>query len=141
MGARITTVCVLVALVLPTVARAQNRVRSQQRVNAGIVSIIAGTGLVLGAFNYKRECDGYRSQFRDGLESYDYCTTFSDRSSITENTPWDISLARPPMLYTGLGAVALGVLLTTIMADVPGAPGLAIAPTPGGARVTASVGF
>ena len=75
----------------------------------GVVTAIAGAGMIVGAFNYKKDCDdGYRSVYETGFRSeyatYDYCTTFAGNTVTTRETPVDISLKRPKLLYSGIGA-------------------------------------
>ena len=47
----------IIAVLLAAPASAQTRVRSTARTTAGIVAAVAGTGLIVGAFNYRRDCD------------------------------------------------------------------------------------
>ena len=44
-------------------------------------------------------------------------------------------------MYAGLGIAAAGALLATMWSDVPVVRNIAVAPLPGGARVTSSFGF
>ena len=75
----------------------------------GWTSVVVGGALIAASFNYKRDCDGYRSRyeggFSEGYRVYDYCTTLTDRTATTKDTPWDISLARPALLYSGIAAL------------------------------------
>ena len=44
-------------------------------------------------------------------------------------------------MYAGLGIAAAGALLATMWSDVPVVRNIAVAPLPGGARMTSSFGF
>ena len=44
-------------------------------------------------------------------------------------------------MYAGLGIAAAGALLATIWSDVPAVRNIAVAPLPGGARITSSFCF
>ena len=104
--------------------------------------ILGGAGAVAGAFNYRRDCRGYRSTYRqDWITEYDYCTTINGRHVHTEDTPWDISLARPALLWGGVGAIAVGTLLSTVWSDVPIARDLNVQVSPGRVAVGRSFGF
>ena len=80
------------------------------------------------AFNYRRDCDGpdqYRTTVDHGFYygTSDYCTTYySDGRAHTENTPIDIRLARPGMLWTGIGAIGGGL----VVALWPSAPAFTV---------------
>ena len=130
----------LVAVLLAVPASAQIRVRSTARTTAGIVAAVVGTGLIVGAFNYRRDCDeGYRSRYQDGYPNYssfDYCTTFSERESFTKETPITVNLRRPPLLYTGLAALTGGLLLATIWSHVDAPLSVTIDARPGRVRVS-----
>lgn len=119
------------------------RVRSPERVATGVLLVLGGAGSIAAAFNYKRDCEGYRSTYREGLYGYDYCTTVyaGGRHVHTEETPWDIRLARKPLLYVGTGAVVGGLLLATVWSDVPAARVVTIRPEPGGVFASARFGF
>lgn len=121
------------------------RVRSSGRTWAGAGLILGGAGAIAGAFNYRRDCSGYRSTFRQERyffdETYDYCTTWNDRHVHVEETPWDIRLARRPMLYAGLGAIAFGTLLSTVWSDVPVARDLDVRAGPGRFTIGWTFGF
>ena len=90
----------IIAVLLAAPANAQTRVRSTARTTAGIVAAVAGTGLIVGAFNYRRDCDeGYRSRYEGSYPNYssfDYCTTFSERESFTQETPIAVAAAAAP---------------------------------------------
>lgn len=107
----------------------------------GWTSVVVGGALIAASFNYKRDCDGYRSRyeggFSEGYRVYDYCTTLTDRTATTKDTPWDISLARPALLYSGIAALTGGILVATVWADAP----VAVSPMRGGIHVGASFGF
>ena len=139
-------VIVLFVLVLAVPAQAQEpRARSSSRTLTGVLLIAGGAGAIAGAFNYRRDCSGYRSTFRQERyffdETYDYCTTVYDRHVHVEETPWDISLARPGLLWGGIGAIAFGTLLTTVWSDVPLARDLDIGAAPGRITVGRTFGF
>ncbi len=107
----------------------------------GWTSVVAGGALIVGAFNYTRDCAGYRSRyeggFREGFYVSDVCTTVEGHTMITKDTPWDITLARTPLLYTGVAAITGGILMATVWADIP----VTVAPTWGGVQVGAPFGF
>lgn len=138
----IAIVVVLALLVIARPSSGQERdIRSPQRTATGILLVLGGAGSIAAAFNYKRDCAGYRSSFREGLYGYDYCTTVAGRHAHTEETPWDIRLARKPLLYAGAGAVVFGTLLATVWADVPAARVVRVEPLPGGVRATKTWSF
>ena len=135
----------IIAVLLAAPASAQTRVRSTARTTAGIVAAVAGTGLIVGAFNYRRDCDeGYRSRYESSYPNYssfDYCTTFSERESFTQETPIAVNLRRPPLLYTGLAALTGGLLLATVWSHVDAPLGVTIDARPGRIRVSKTFSF
>ena len=135
----------IIAVLLAAPANAQTRVRSTARTTAGIVAAVAGTGLIVGAFNYRRDCDeGYRSRYEGSYPNYssfDYCTTFSERESFTQETPIAVNLRRPPLLYTGLAALTGGLLLATVWSHVDAPLGVTIDARPGRIRVSKTFSF
>ena len=124
----------LTILVAPAPAAAQTKA-------LGWTSVVAGGALVAAAFDYSRDCGGYRSRyeggFREGFYVSDLCTTVEGHTTITKNTPWDITLTRTPLLYTGVAAITSGILMATVWADIP----MTVAPTLGGVQVGVSFGF
>ena len=112
----------------------------------GVVTAIAGAGMIVGAFNYTKDCDdGYRSVYETGFRSeyatYDYCTTFAGNTVTTRETPVDISLKRPKLLYSGIGAVIGGVLLATAFRGSPALKDVTLQVSPGGVHVKKSFSF
>ena len=112
----------------------------------GVVTAIAGAGMVVGAFNYKKTCDdGYRSVYETGFRAeyatYDYCTTFAGNTVTTRETPVDISLKRPKLLYSGIGAVIGGVLLATVFRGAPALKDVTLGVGPGELRVQKAFSF
>ncbi len=133
---------IVLILSLATPAAGQEpRRTSPERFAGGVLLVLGGVGSIAAAFNYKRDCEGYRSSFREGLYGYDYCTTVAGRHVHTEETPWDIRLARKPLLYVGAGAVVGGLLLATVWADVPAARVVTVQPKPGGVSASARFGW
>ena len=110
---------IVLALAAPVGAQ-ERRVKSDTRLKTGLVLVLGGAAAMAGAFNYRRDCDdGYRSTFGN-TRQYDYCTTVAERRHVhTEETPIDVDLARPALLYVGAGAAVLGTLLATVWVDVP----------------------
>ena len=141
---RIIIALFVLALAVPASAQGP-QVHSSSRTLTGVLLIAGGAGAVAGAFNYRRDCSGYRSTFRQERyffdETYDYCTTVYDRHVHVEETPWDIRLARKSLFYGGLAAVGVGVLLTTVWSDVPVARDLDIQAGPGQFTIGRTFGF
>ncbi len=96
---RAIALLLLLATVAPAAAQTERRARSDTRFRNGLILVLVGTGSVAAAFDYRRDCDGYRSTYR-GRSSlgndYDFCTTVSSRHVHTEETPWTASLKRKP---------------------------------------------
>ena len=126
----------IVILMAPAPAAAQTKA-------LGWTSVVAGGALIAGAFNYTRDCDGYRSRYeggvREGFYVYDVCTTVEGRMTTTKDTPWDITLARTPLLYAGVAAITGGILMATVWADVPASPSVEMGP--GHVRISKTVGW
>ena len=137
---RFTTILAMIfALCTPAAATPQSKDA------VGIITAVVGAGLILGAFNYSSECDGYRTQidsnYSIGYSGADYCTTFTSRGSRTRETPLNISLARPTLLYTGIGAMIGGTILATAFNRTPGLKDVTLQVGPGGVRVEKAFSF
>ena len=64
----VTAIALLVAVLLAVPTSAQTRVRSTDRTTAGLVVAAVGTGLMVVAYDWRRDCDdGYRSRYEDGI--------------------------------------------------------------------------
>ena len=113
-----------VVLVLGGAARPAE---AQSRKAIGWWTVAAGSAMTALAFNYRRDCDGpdqYRTTIDRGFDygTSDYCTTVSDGHVHTEETPISVRLARPGMLWTGIGAIGGGL----VVALWPSAPAFTV---------------
>ena len=90
---------------------------AQSRDTVGWISIAAGSGLVLGAFNYEGDIcpDGYSTH------RYQHQTTQCYYES--PGPPYDtdlrdasvrITFERPGLMWAGIGAIGLGAVLLTL---------------------------
>lgn len=96
---------------------------AQSRKAAGWWTVVAGAGVTALAFNYKRSCErGYRLRSDD--YGYDTCiTTYEYRNETRiEDTPIKARLARPGMLWTGIGMIGGGF----VVALWPSAPAFTV---------------
>ena len=104
-------VCVLVLLSAVSPAAAQSRKTT------GIVSILAGAGLVIAAFDYETDIcpEGYRRHTYQHQPtqcvyvSPDWPFDTDVRDATTEAT-----FTRPKLAWTGVGAIGLGAVLLTL---------------------------
>lgn len=82
----------------------------------GWLSILGGTGLVIGAFNYSTGCSSGATTITTHNAGYTDTTCISSGYGYVDIKGPDTSaaLARPTMLWVGLGAAATGVLLLLI---------------------------
>ena len=108
-----TVLGIVVVLVLGGAIRPAE---AQSRRAVGWWTVAAGGAITALAFNYRRDCDGpnqYRTTYDHGFNygTSDYCTTISGGHAHTEHTPIDVWLARPGMLWTGIGAIGGGLVL------------------------------
>ena len=110
---RMLTAAVCVLLLLSVAAPAA----AQSRKTTGIVSILAGAGLVIAAFDYETDIcpEGYSTHTYQHqptqcvFVSPDWPFDTDIRDATTEAT-----FTRPKLAWTGVGAVGLGVVLLTL---------------------------
>ena len=110
---KIVTVAVGVLLLLSVAAPAP----AQSRKTTGIVSILAGAGLVIAAFDYETDIcpEGYsRHTYQHQptqcvFVSPDWPYDTDVRDATTEAT-----FTRPKLAWAGIGAVGLGAVLLTL---------------------------
>ena len=119
---------------------------AQSRRAVGWWTVAAGGAMTALAFNYRRDRDGrdqYRTTFDHGFRygTSDYCTTYYDDGHVhTEHTPISVRLARPGMLWTGIGAIGGGLVLA-LWPSAPVARDLEISAAPGRVTVGRTFGF
>ena len=110
---RMVTVAVGVLLLLSVAAPAP----AQSRKTTGIVSILAGAGLVIAAFDYETDIcpEGYSTH------TYQYqptqCVYVSPDwpfDTDVRNATTEATFTRPKLAWAGVGAVGLGAVLLTL---------------------------
>lgn len=110
---RILTVaaCVLVLLSAASPAAAQSRKMT------GIVSLLAGAGLVIAAFDYESDIcpEGYsRHTYQHQPTQCVYVSPDWPFDTDVRDATTDATFTRPKLAWAGIGAVGLGVVLLTL---------------------------
>lgn len=103
--------CVLVLLSAASPAAAQSRKTT------GIVSLLAGAGLVVAAFDYESDIcpEGYSTHTYQHQPTQ--CVFVSPDwpfDTDVRDATTDATFARPKLAWTGIGAVGLGAVLLTL---------------------------
>ena len=110
------TILAAVACVLVLLATAASA-DAQSRKTTGIVSILAGAGLVVAAFHYETDIcpDGYSkhtSQYQPTQCLYVSLDPPFDTDLRDATT--DADFTRPKLAWAGIGAIGLGAVLLTL---------------------------
>ena len=110
---KIPTAAACVLVLLATAASAD----AQSRKTTGIVSILAGAGLIVAAFDYETDIcpDGYSkhtSQYQPTQCLYVSLDPPFDTDLRDATTAADFT--RPKLAWAGIGAVGLGAVLLTL---------------------------
>ena len=103
---RVSGALLVVLLVAPLPARAQDRT------TVGVISMLAGGGLIAAAFDYRGDqCpQGYTTHRFEGLTTQ--CVSiFSDGSSSVLDATTAIRYKRPGLMWSGVAAAGLGTVL------------------------------
>ena len=103
--------CVLVLLSAVSPAAAQSRKTT------GIVSILAGAGLVIAAFDYETDIcpEGYsRHTYQHQPTQCVYVSPDWPFDTDVRDATTEASFTRPKLAWAGIGAVGLGAILLTL---------------------------
>ena len=103
--------CVLVLLSAVSPAAAQSRKTT------GIVSILAGAGLVIAAFDYETDIcpEGYsRHTYQHQPTQCVYVSPDWPFDTDVRDATTEASFTRPKLAWAGIGAVGLGAVLLTL---------------------------
>ena len=103
--------CVLVLLSAASPAAAQSRKTT------GIVSILAGAGLVIAAFDYETDIcpEGYsRHTYQHQPTQCVYVSPDWPFDTDVREASTDATFTRPKLAWAGIGAVGLGAVLLTL---------------------------
>ena len=109
---RIVMVAVGVLLLLSVAAPAP----AQSRKTTGIVSILAGAGLVIAAFDYETDIcpEGYsRHTYQHQPTQCVYVSADRFDTDVRDATT-EATFTRPKLAWAGIGAVGLGAVLLTL---------------------------
>ena len=83
-----------------------------------------------------------RAGYATGYAGFDLCATTIGDSTSVRDTPTNISLKRPALLYSGIGAAVAGVLLLTVFRDVEAMEDVSVTMVvPGGVRIEKAISF
>ena len=103
--------CVLVLLSAVSPAAAQSRKTT------GIVSILAGAGLVIAAFDYETDIcpEGYsRHTYQHQSTQCVYVSPDWPFDTDVRDATTEATFTRPKMAWAGIGAVGIGAVLLTL---------------------------
>ena len=106
-----TAACVLVLFSVAAPAAAQSRKTT------GIVSILAGAGLVIAAFDYETDIcpEGYsRHTYQHQPTQCVYVSPDWPFNTDVRDASTDATFTRPKLAWAGIGAVGLGAVLLTL---------------------------
>ena len=106
-----TAACVLVLFSAAAPAAAQSRKTT------GIVSILAGAGLVIAAFDYETDIcpEGYsRHTYQHQPTQCVYVSPDWPFDTDVRDASTDATFTRPKLAWAGIGAVGLGAVLLTL---------------------------
>jgi len=101
-------------LVLPS---AVSPAAAQSRKTTGIVSILAGAGLVIAAFDYETDIcpEGYsRHTYQHQPTQCVYVSPDWPFDSDVRDASTEATFTRPKLAWAGIGAVGLGAVLLTL---------------------------
>lgn len=104
-------VCVLVLLSAAAPAAAQSRKTT------GIVSILAGAGLVLAAFDYETDVcpEGYsKHTYQHQQTQCFYTNPVPPFDTDLRDATTEADFTRPKLAWAGIGAIGLGAVLLTL---------------------------
>ena len=110
---RILTVAACVLVLLSAVSPAA----AQSRKTTGIVSILAGAGLVIAAFDYETDIcpEGYsRHTYQHQPTQCVFVSPDWPFDTDVRDATTDATFARPKLAWAGIGAVGLGAVLLTL---------------------------
>lgn len=110
---RILTVAACVLVLLSAVSPAA----AQSRKTTGIVSILAGAGLVIAAFDYETGIcpEGYsRHTYQHQQTQCVYVSPDWPFDTDVRDASTEASFTRPKLAWAGIGAVGLGAVLLTL---------------------------
>lgn len=110
---RIGTAAACVLVLLATAAPAA----AQSRTTTGIVSLLAGAGLVVAAFDYQTGVcpEGYsRHTYQDRPTQCLYVSPRPPFDTDLRDATTSASFARPRLAWAGIGAAGLGAVLLTL---------------------------
>ncbi len=106
-----TAACVLVLVSAAAPAAAQSRKTT------GIVSILAGAGLVIAAFDYETDIcpEGYsRHTYQHQPTQCVYVSPNPPYDTDVRDASTEASFTRPKLAWAGIGAVGIGAVLLTL---------------------------
>ena len=106
-----TAMCVLALSCAATPAEAQSRKTT------GIVSILAGAGLVIAAFDYETDVcpEGYSTHtYQHQPTQCFYMNPMPPFDSDLRDATTEATFTRPKLAWAGVGAVGLGAVLLTL---------------------------
>ena len=110
---RLLTVAACVLVLLSAVSPAA----AQSRKTTGIVSILAGAGLVIAAFDYETDIcpEGYsRHTYQHQPTQCVYVSPDWPFDTDVRDATTEATFTRPKMAWAGIGAVGLGAVLLTL---------------------------
>ena len=110
---KIVTVAVGVLLLLAVAAPAP----AQSRKTTGIVSILAGAGLVIAAFDYETDIcpEGYsRHTYQHQPTQCVFVSPDPPYDTDVRDATTEATFTRPKLAWAGIGAVGLGAVLLTL---------------------------
>jgi hypothetical protein len=110
-GILTAAVCILVLLSTAAPAAAQSRKTT------GIVSLLAGAGLVIAAFDYETDVcpEGYSTHTYEGQTTQcHYVSPDPPFDTDLRDATTKATFTRPKLAWAGIGAVGLGAVLLTL---------------------------
>ena len=105
------------AFVLVLFSAAAVPAAAQSRKTTGIVSILAGAGLVIAAFDYETDIcpEGYsRHTYQHQPTQCVYVSPDWPFNTDVRDASTDATFTRPKLAWAGIGAVGLGAVLLTL---------------------------
>lgn len=110
---RILTVAACVLVLLSAVSPAA----AQSRKTTGIVSVLAGAGLVIAAFDYETDIcpEGYsKHTYQHQTTQCVFVSPDWPFDTDVRDATTDATFTRPKLAWVGIGAVGLGAVLLTL---------------------------
>ncbi len=107
----------MVAACVPVLLSAVSPAAAQSRKTTGIVSILAGAGLVIAAFDYETDIcpEGYsRHTYQHQPTQCVYVSPDWPFDTDVRDATTEATFTRPKLAWAGIGAVGLGAVLLTL---------------------------